>query len=90
MDVPIHFPNAIEKFQVLIEEPKNRNLVNTQHLEEIMTSQTMALANQVKIMVEKTKAIDDHAQALIVAIDEQAKTTTELAKAIIEEREQLS
>ena len=30
---PIHFINAIEKFQALIEELKNKNLATTQHLE---------------------------------------------------------
>ena len=61
VDAPIHFPNVIEKFQALIEELKNHNLVATQHFEERMAAQTKALANQVKIMAEKTKSMVDHA-----------------------------
>ena len=60
VDVSIHFPNAIEKFQALIEEIKIQNLVTTQCLEKIVTAQTKALADQVKILVEKT-AMANHA-----------------------------
>ena len=55
VDVPIHFPNAIDEFQVLIEELKNHILMTTQCLEERMAIQTKAMANKVKEMVEKLK-----------------------------------
>ena len=69
MDIHIHFPNAIEKFQALIEELKIQNLVTTQRLKEIMVVQTKTLVEQVKIIAKKTKAMVDHAHAVIVMID---------------------
>ena len=61
MDVPIHSPNAIKKFQDLSEALKIQNLVTTQRLEERMAAQAKALVDQVKILAKKTKAMVDHA-----------------------------
>ena len=55
-----------------------------------MVAQIKVLVDQIKIMVEKTKAMVDHAKVVITAIDEQAKTTTKQANAIVEEQEQQS
>ena len=55
MDVPIHFPNAIEEFQALIEELKNHTLMTTECLEERMAIQTKAMVDKVKEMAEKLK-----------------------------------
>ena len=60
MDVPIHFPKAIE-FQALIEKLKNRNLVAAQYFEERIVAQTNFLVDQVKIMAKKTKVMANHA-----------------------------
>ena len=50
-----------------------------------MAAQVEAKSKQFKFLVEKTKAMSKYAQDVIDAVDEQAKTTFERAKAVMAE-----
>ena len=87
--MPTHVPNVVE-FQVLIDKLKNHNTLAAQRFDEIMDAQSKVLVDQIKSLAEKTKVMSEYAHVVITVIDELAKTTTEGAKAIMEEQEQQS
>ena len=48
-----------------------------------MVAQVEAKSKQLKFLVEKAKAMSEYAQDVIDVVDEQARTTSEQAKAVM-------
>ena len=59
-----------------------------QRFDEIMAAQAKVESKQLKFLAEKTKAMLGYAQAVIDAIDEHARATSEQAKMVAVEREE--
>ena len=53
-----------------------------QRFDERRAAQAKAKSKQLKFMAEKTKVMSEYALSVIDAIDEQARTTSELGKAV--------
>ena len=88
-DDDTHVPTPVE-FQAMIDDLQGLNALVGQHFDERMTTQAEVESKQLKILIEKTEAMYEYAQVVIYAIDEQARTTSERAKAIAAEREEQS
>ena len=64
------------------------NALSGQSFDERMVAQADAESKQLKVLIEKTEVVFEYAQTLIDDADEHTKKTSELAKAIAEEREE--
>ena len=84
-----HVPTTTE-FQAMIDKRKRQHTLVGLRFDKRMAAQEEVEAKQLKFLAEKTKAMSEYAQAVIDAIDEHSRKTTERAKAIAEKKEEQS
>ena len=71
----------------MIDDLRRLNTLVGQRFDESMAAQAVVESKQLKVLAEKTKAMSEYAQALIDAVDEHGRTTSERDKVVATERE---
>ena len=64
------------------------NSLARQHFDEKMAARVEAKSKQFKVLIEKTKALSEYAQALIDEADEHTRKASERIKVIATKREE--